>query len=339
MSFRDFQNRLTENFKKQTVINIPLGRKILQGNITLRGPINISAVVAGGTQIGEGGPVGLIDRIILHATPAPGSRYPGGEIIDVCPRSLLRHAIYEHQGKYIADQAGVTLSGTTPPIAAAVGVYNVNLNIPIYFADSVLESRDASTALNADPTAYQSLQLEIRTYQDLSNCFNGFNGTVDLSGLTFEWTDERVDIPTDTNVLYQTDDFELIGAAQQRMQLRGLPMDGRFLSWLIMTQLNTPANALSDTILNWLQFEGDPFSIKLRASDIRQKMLNDGWIDASQNAAGQYFIDWTDGVLGNSIVAGTMIGWLDVNNPSGANNDSLLIYTRRIIPPIPAKGN
>jgi len=330
MAFGDKQNRATLPFIKngRVVFDVPLGDKILNMKLVLRGTIPATGGTTSGTVFGEGGPINLIDRIIVHANPMD-TRYPGGQIVDSSPRSLLRYAAYQHKGKFIGEQGGSTLGG-----GAANAGYNVYLSIPLYFADPTLRARDVSTALNTDPGSYASVQVEIRT-ADILNCFTGNDRAWDLSGLVFDLVDDRVTLPGDTNVLFQEDHELLIGASVKRQLDPGMPKDGAFLCWSILEQQGA-AQTLASTLLNRLTVQGNPIDYDKFAQDIVQQMLDDEWIDASQNLAGLKFVDWADGVLGNSLIASSLDAKFDVNNPSGANADSLLIYTRRLFVPAPA---
>jgi hypothetical protein len=71
-------------------------------------------------------------------------------------------------------------------------------------------------------------------------------------------------------------------------------------------------------------------------NDVRQKMFDDEWYDPSQTATGQYFIDFTEGLLQNSNPAQGVLAQFDVNNVSGANLDQIRFYTRRIFALSPA---
>jgi hypothetical protein len=333
MAFGDKQNRYTQPFIKNSkvVFTLPLGQKILEGKIVLHGNVVLSAVTNAGAVAGEGAPINLIDRVIVHANPAAGSRYAGGEIVNCTQRSLLRYAATQHCGKFIGEQAGSTLG------AGANGTYAIYLSIPIYFADATLRAKDASTALNTDAGTYASVQVEVRT-ADILACLTGFVGTVDYSQLMVDWIDDRVDLPgQDTNTVFMEDHTLLIPATSKRALDPAMPNDGAFMAWLILAQQGA-AGTLADTLLSRVKVEGNPIDFEKYAQDIRQKMLDDEWIDPSQSAAGMYFIDWTDGVLHNSLIASTLQTKLDYNNVSGANLDNLLICTRRIFPPAPASG-
>jgi hypothetical protein len=329
MSFGDKQNRMQTPFipNSKLVFTLPLGGKVLKGNVILTGAITVAGGTVNGVQYGEGGPINLIKRVIVTATPANGSRYPGGKIVDDSPRALTRYAIMQHNGKFISEQSGSTLGN------GANGVYPIYLSIPIYWADSTLRN-NVATALNTDPGTYASVQVEIDT-ADLTNCFTGNNGVVTWGGLTVQWADERVALPGDTVVRFSEDHVFLIAAGQKRALDQAMPQDGAFESWLIMAE-QSPALTLSDALLNKVDVNGNPIIFSKYAQDIRQQMLDDEWIDPAQPATGLYFIDWTDSVLQNTITAGTLQTRFDVNNVSGANNDDLLIMTRRVFAPAPA---
>jgi hypothetical protein len=309
------------------IFNLDLGGKILQGKVILAGQIVIGAGGAAGVVVGEGGPANLIKRIIVNATPAAGSRYPGGKIVDDTPRALLRYAINQHNGKFIGEQSGSTLGD------GVSGVYDVYLSIPIYWADATKRNQVA-TALNADLGNYASIQLEVDT-GDLTSCFEGNTGIQNLTGLTVQWVDDRVALAGDTLVMYQEDHVMLIGAPQRRALDNALPQDGTFDQWLIM-QEEGAYQELADTILNRLTVTGPTVLYDKYLDDIRQQMYDDEWLDPAQNGAGLSFIDWTDGVLANAIPASQLSVQFDVANPSGSNQDDLLIYTRRVYSPLPA---
>lgn len=337
MIFEDRRNRAQFAFTPNNKLFFTLdpGGKILQGRVILAGQIVVSGGTVNGTPVGEGGPINLVQRIKIFATAAAGSRYPGGTIVDCTPRSLLRNAITQHNGKFIGElNASVLGSG-------ANATYSIYLSIPISWADSTLRNNFA-TALNADLAdstglpIYSSIQVEVDT-GDLTSCFAGNNAAVNWSGLTVQWDDDRLGLAGDTNVLYQEEHYALIGGAQRRLQDPGMPQSGAFTSWLIMPESGGSASVLSDLILNRLTVTGSTLNFDEYANDIRQKMLEDEWLDPAQSGTGLYFIDWTNGTLNNSNPAAGIGIMLDVNNPSGVNLDMLRIYTRRFYPPLPAQ--
>lgn len=332
MAFEDRRNRVQLPFvpDSKVVLNIPMGGKILRGSLILTGVVTIAGATANGNVVGEGGPINLIQRIKLFATAAANSRYVGGTIVDCSPRSLLRYAIMQHNGKFIGDQNGSYLGN------GANGNYPVYLSIPIYFADSNMRNQ-VGTALNADTLdsqgnpIWQSLQLEIDT-GDITSCFAGNNGAVTYA-LNLQWVDDRLGLTGDTFTLQQEDHIALVQASQERMLDPAMPQSGLFTSWLMMAESGWGTTyTLNDNVLQRVVATGPTFNFDEYAQDIRQDMLDDEWIDPATNAAGLYFIDWTHGALGNANPAPAIQLQLKVANPSGPNGDCLRIFTRRYYP-------
>jgi hypothetical protein len=333
MKNSDRRNRFEQQFTptSKAIFTLPLNGKILSGKVILYGSLVVSGGAASGTVKGEGGPSNLIRRIIVTATPAPQSRYPGGKVVDCGPRPLLRYAIFQRQ-KFIAEQSGSVLG------SGAAGTYPIYLSIPIYFADANMR-RQVETALNADPSAYQSITVEVDTGV-LTDCFTGNDRTVDYSGLHLQWVDDRENFDGDTYVLFQEDHTFLIAAAQERALDKAMPADGAFLQWLIMAEASANLT-LADTLLNRVTLAGSALDYDKYAQDIRQQMFDDNWIDAAQTATGLYFIDFTDGLISGSVAAVDLDAKFKVANVSGANLDDLLMYTRRVFAPVgynPARG-
>lgn len=325
MKNSDRQNRLNQQFvaDSRIVFDVPLGGKILRGNIVLTGSV-VLATTAEGTQLEMGGPTRLISRVRVKANPAAGSRYPGGTIVDCYPSSLLRWAMVERAGFVLGEQSGSVLGN------GASGTYPIYLSIPIYFADANLR-RQVQTALNADPTAYQSIQVEVDT-ADITNCFTGWTGTANYSGLSVQWVDDRENFAGDTLVRFQEDHDYLIAATGKRFLDKAMPQDGAFESWTIMALQSAQQN-LSDGLFVKLLLNGDAIDYEKYAQDIRQQMIDDEWIDPQQTATGLYFTDFTDGLVGGTINAQTLQFNFDANNVSGANLDTIRFYTRRLASP------
>jgi hypothetical protein len=334
--FEDRRNRAQYPFVPDSKIFFTLnqGGKILKGNIIVTGTVVVSGGTTAGTIVGEGGPINLISRIKMFATAAAGSRYPGGTIVDCTPRSLLRYAVMQHNGKFIGEQSGSTLGN------GANGTYFIYLSIPIYFADSTLRN-NFSTALNVDLVdanglpIYNSVQVEVDT-ADLTACFVGNNATVNWGGLTVQWDDTRLGLSGDTNVIYQEEHTQLIGAAQNRMLDPGMQQSGSYTNWLILAESLGSQYVLSDAIFQRLIASSGSFNFDEYAQDIRQSMLDNEWIDPSTVATGMFFFDWTEGTLNNANPAAGITAQWQVANPSGSNLDQLRIYTRRFYQPTPA---
>lgn len=316
----------------KVIFDVPLGGKIRRMNIVIQGNVTLSGGTANGTVSGEGAPANLVSRIYVNAIPANGSRYPGGQIVNCKTRSLLRYAVAQRQGKFVADLGGSTLGG------GANGTYAVYMSIPIYFADGSLNgAQGVATALNTDPGTYSSVQVEVDT-ANVAACLTGNNATVDYSGLTVQYVEDRVQASGDTLVQYQEDHLMLIAATQERALDPAMPQDGSFTSMLILGEQSS-ALTLSDLLFQRLTITGPTIDFDKYAQDIRQSMIDDEWLDPSTTATGMYFADFTDGTLANSVAAGQLLTQFKVNNVSGANLDDLLIYTRRVFAPLPAKSS
>lgn len=327
------KNRATKPFVKNSKVpfTLDLGGKIRRICVILSGEIVVSGGTTSGTVQGEGGPVNLLKRISLIATPAAGSRYPGGNIVDATPRSLLRYAIFQRSGKYIADQDATMVLGS-----GAAGTYQVYLSIPIYFQDATLRVPGGNVAaLNTDSGTYSAVQLQIDT-ADLAACFTGNDRDVDYSGLNLEFYDDRIAMPgVDTLTRYQEDHEFLIPATRDRALDEAMPLNGMLENILVMGQLNT-AQALSDALLRKIRIDGPNLGLELWAEDIRQRMLDDEWIDPDETATGLHFLDFTDGVAQNSQDLSGLSWQFDITNVSGANLDSFLMFTRRLVAPVKA---
>lgn len=329
MAFEDRRNRIQVQFTagSPAIFSLNTGGKVLMGNLIIAGIVGVSGVTAAGTAVGEGGPINLIKRIQITATRAAGSRYPGGKIVDCHPRSLLRYAITQ-KGKFVGELFGSNLGN------GANGNYPIYLSIPIYFADPTNRNQ-VQTALNMDQVdsqgnpIYSNVQVQVDLAQDLQGCFAGNNGVLNTSGLTVQWVDDRLGLSGDSVPVIQEDHDMLIATTQTRAVDFAMPRDGSFTSWLILAEQSS-SRALSQNLLNRLIVASPTLNFDNYSNDIQQKMIDDGWFDASQSFAGQYFIDFQNGLLLNSNAAEGVAATFDVNNVSGANLDQLRIYTRRV---------
>jgi hypothetical protein len=330
MAFEDKTNRLVQPVfpGAPNVFTLPPGGKILSGKLILTGNVVVSGGTTSGAITGEGGPANLISRVKVTANRAAGSRYPGGRIVDCGSRSLLRYATYEHQGKFIGELSGSVLG------SGAAGTYPIYLSIPIYWADAALLNQ-VQTALNADPAdstgapVYRSIQVQADIAANLANCFAGNDRVLNLSGCTLQWVDDRLSIASDTIPLVQEDHDLLIEATQTRAMDNGMLQDGSYTSWMILAEQGT-ARLLSDVLLNRVTITAPTLNLDLYGQDIRQGMYDDGWMDPSQSGVGQFFLDFTHGLLQNSNPAAGIMAKFDINNPSGAALDQLKFYTRRV---------
>jgi hypothetical protein len=338
MAFEDRYNRAQFAFTQgvPVVFNLGKGLNVLSGRVIINATVTITNAGAAGTPIteagvGTGAALGLVRRIKVIANKAAGSRYPNGELVNCTPQSLCRYAIQERQGKMVAE-----LTGTGALGAGVAGVYNVYVSIPIYFGDT-LNNNNVQTALNMNPVdsqgnpIYTTVQVQVDLAATLTEIFSGSGGTMAVAGMV-QWEDDRIGLTTDTVPLVQEDHEALILAPNNRFVDPQMPSDGFFNQWLIMTQQGTPGWQLSNAILNRIEMQGSALNYKQYALGIQQQMLDDGIYDPSQSMTGQYFLDWTKGLLGNSNAAPGLNHFFDINNPSGAGADRLRIYTRRWFP-------
>lgn len=337
MAFEDCRNREQKPFAPGGLVSFDLdvGSKILQSRIILSGSIVVTNATAGTAAIGDG-ICNLIKRIKFVANRAAGGIYPGGEIVDATPRSLLRYAMIQRQGKFMLDLGGENFA------LGADGTYTFYLSIPVYFADDTLNG-NLSTCLNMDPVdgsgkrpIYTSVQCQISCASDLSGCFSGWSATspVNFSGLTVQYEDDRLALTGDTVPLIQEEHYSLIAATQSRMRDEAMPADeGQFLAWLFLAeQASTTTQTLSQALLNKLTVYGGTVNYEEYSNDIQQRMLDSGFYDPSQSLTGQYFVDWTKGSLRNTNPSKGLLIQMDVNSVTGANEDQFRVYTRRQFP-------
>lgn len=328
--FEDRYNRISQPFQlgQTMTLNINPGDKILSGNVIIAGTATISGGTTNGSPICEGGPIGLIKQIRLVANKAAGSRYPGGTIVKCRPQTLLRYAITERGGKFVGEQSGSTFGN------GAAGAYPFYLSIPIYFADSLNRNYN-QTALNMDQVdatgapVYSAVQLQVDFIAALSEIFSGSDRALAINA-NLQWDDDRLALPFDTTPLVQEDHLDIIQAANTEHVDQSMPNDGNFTSWLILQQAGSPTFQLANTLVNKIILRGADINFWENLADMQQKMLNDGLWDPSQSFTGQIFLDFTHGLLANSNRAAGLQHTIDVNNPSGAGLDRLLIYTRRV---------
>jgi hypothetical protein len=331
MAFEDRQQRAEFQFTPgvPVVFNLNPGLKILKGNIIIQGTVTLSGVTNPGQPIGEGGAINLIRRIRVIANKAAGSRYPNGALVNCSPQTLLRYAITEHQGKFVGELTGNGALG-----GGANGVYPIFLSIPIYFGDSTLLN-NVQTALNMDlkdsqgNAIYSAVQVQVELAAGAGELFFGNNGEMTVAA-TVRWADDRLALQTDTIPLVQEDHYALIMAAQEEFVDAAMPQDGAFTTWLILAQQGGPEFVLSNALLNRLRIQGTGLNYRENGFEIQQAMLDNGFYDPSQSLVGQYHLDWTKGLLGNSNAAAGLQAQFSVNNPSGAGLDRLRVYTRRV---------
>ena len=329
MAFEDRYNRaqFPVTLGAPVVFNLNPGDKILSGKIIVTGTVTIAGGTTNGVVISAGGPVNLVKRILVLANKAASSRYYNGALVNCSPRSLLLFAMTQRSGKYLGDLFGATLG------SGAAGVYPVYIEFPIYFATKQALG-GYSTALNMDPVdsqgnpVYSAVQVRVDFASLITELFAGSDRVMTFAGLC-EWRDDRLALTTDTTPLVQEDHDLYIQNANERLVDAAMPNNGSFLQWLIESQAGSPAWQGADTLINRIEAQGSSLNFKEYWQDTRSEMIDSGFFDPSQNLTGLFFLDWTHGVLANSNPASGLQHYFSVNNPSGAGNDKLRIYTRR----------
>lgn len=322
----------------KNVFTLNGGYNIIRAWIDIDATVTITGATGGalGTPVGDAAIANLASsklarKIRVLASPAAGSRYPKGPLVDCTPRSLLRFAMTQREGKLVGDLlANGSLGG------GANGAYQIFTRIPIYFGDE-LNLNGVQTALNmngADSTGrpvYKTVQVVVDWAQALGELFEGTTGAFTINGMV-RYGDERLDLSAgDTVPLFQEDHEAIIRGAQQQFPDQLLPQNGAFMQWLIMAEQGQPGYTLSDAIMEHLQVNGAGAEYEMKWQEMRQDMLDEGYFDPSQTLTGLFFKDWTHGTYQNAINAAQLSAFYRVLNPSGSGLDQLRVYTRRIM--------
>lgn len=322
MKKHDNRNRLTKEFgagNGKVVFTLPLGGYMMEGKVVLRGVVKVVNAGAAGAPIGEN-PAGLISRVIMEAVPRDGSPYIGGKMKNLSPRSILRNRVYD-KGQFVGDQK------TPAGLTGAAGDFPIYLELPLRFALPTLK-KPVDTSLNCNE--YKSIQVIIET-GGKNTLFSGNEGAFDFSGLFLDWIDRREDMAGDTHILYEEDTYVQLQGNNQRFIVESLPGGGNYLDMLIIAQAGA-TEALSDAIVQKVAIDGSVTQYEKTGDDIKSDGLE--FIDKDQAQTGLYFLPFSpDGLLygANPVASPHDLGMvLDVKNPSGAGNDSLLIRTRRV---------
>ncbi len=323
------------NLGVPNVFNLNPKLNITRMWVTIDATVTITDVTSAGTPIGDAAIANmaasrLIKKIQVLASPGPGSRYPNGPLVDCTPRSLLRFAMTQRNGKLVGDLLNNGSLGN-----GANGVYPIFFEFPIYFATEG-NMAGYTTALNmnqVDSTGkpvYSAVQVKVDIASAITDIFSGSNGNLAIAGM-LRYGDQRLDLSaTDTIPLKQEDHIALIRGEQQQFPDQLLPLDGAFTQWLIMAEQNQPGYALSDALIERLEIQDTYLNFKKKWQEIRQAMIDDGFFDPSQTLTGLSFIDFLHTYLANSNAAAGMQALYSVLNPSGSGLDQLRVYTRRI---------
>jgi hypothetical protein len=320
------------------IFNLNPGLNVTRAWITIDATITITNAGGAGTPIGDAAIANLaasrlIRRIQVLASPGPGSRYPKGPLVDCSPRSLLRFAMPQREGKLVGDLLNNGSLGN-----GVAGAYEVYFTIPIYFSDeaNLNGSQANSTALNMNARdsqglpVYSAVQVKVDIAAALGEIFSGTAGSFAINGMV-RYGDKRIDLSgSDTLPMKQEDHIALLRGAQQQFPDQLLPLDGAFTQWLVMAEQGQPGHTLSDALIERLEIQGNTLNFKKKWQEMRQSMLDESQFDPSQTLTGLYYIDWTDGILQNANAAAGLQAYYSVLNPSGSGLDQLRVYTRRV---------
>ena len=304
------------------VLNPGTGKKVSKLDVCLYGTFTVSGVTTAGTLFGDGGPAGLIQKIKVRLNPAPGSRYPGGNCVNLTPRGVLRLASIRIK-KLLLEQSGSTIGN------GANGTYGIYMSFPIYFCHP--RSKNFLTALNLDPFAYSSVAVKVYT-GNLSNCFSGNNGTMVINSLAVHVKSISHNVPGDSFVKFTEDHVTQIPATKNDFVDTAMPSGGSFTKWLLLTETTSQAT-LTDGILNRCEVYGAGAKFELTAQDLRDKILSEGWLDLSANATGHYLFDFIDGDITRAVPAASIRAKFDINMLSTSYVDGLHFITERVYAP------
>lgn len=319
------RNRITERIQWQAENSPRFHRIVLEAGMYMthllaiaRGTLVISGGTASGTVTGENPGNLFAQTLKLNATPAAGSGYPGGQLVNCSPRTLLQRRIFD-RGFYQGDTA----------LTGAAGTFTVNLNIPVQFALPRLV-RPFDTALRLD--AYADLQLEI-TNGGRDRQWTGNDRVFDYSGMVWDIIEYREFAPgTPTMVLYQDDKIIPINQANARFPIFDqLQQPEAFLDLLF--QAETTNQALSDAIINKVEIlAGSEQFIELDEDHVKDDQL--AFVSSAAQAAamtGLYYVPISPKLLAGA--QGGISAVLDVSKPG---TDQLRLGTRRIARPAKA---
>jgi hypothetical protein len=304
------------------VLNPATGKKVSKLDVVLEGQFTVTGVTTPGVVFAEGGPANLVEKIKVRLNPAPGSRYPGGHCVNLTPRGVIRLATIRIK-KLVGEQSGSTIGN------GANGVYSIYIAYSIYFCNP--RGKNFATALNLDPFAYSSVAVKVYT-GNLANCFTGNNGTITVNTLAVKVNTLAHNVPGDSFVKFMEDHVTQIPASKTDWVDSAMPSSGFFTKWLLLTEEGANAT-LTDGILNRAHIYGQGMEYDLDAQDVRDKMIKEGWVDASTNATGMYLFDFIDGDLSRAVPAAGVHARFDINMLSTSYVDGMHFITERVFPP------
>lgn len=300
------------------------GVMLVRSDFILGGSLVISAGTTSGTSLGENPGNLALQTLKIQGFPVAGG-YPGGVLVNLSPRSLMRRKIFDHPEKrFVADLVN-TISGLT----GAAGTFTLALPITKYWAIPWL-ARPFDTALDTGMFGNVLCTLT-EGARDLQ--FSGNDRTFNYAGVFWDITHKFQRYSGSGNgpfvVTYDDDRVQNINGANTRLQINNtLPADGSALDLLVISE--TTNQTLADTIVNRITAQAgaeqffDSYSNPLR-SDM-EEYIGDSSTTTTPRT-GLYRVPCAlDGLLTNAKNNVQMV--IDQNNPG---TDRLIIAYRRCV--------
>lgn len=295
------------------------GQLLKRIDVHLSGTITFAAGTTSGTSTGEN-PGGFISRIEVDADPKAGGAYKGGKVVNLTPRAIIRHRIFD-EGSLLFD----LLLGSTG-VAGAATSYVMDTVLPIYFSNPLNANPD-DTALRLDQ--FDNVRVSITT-ATIVTVLVGNDRTITLSGVYMDIVEYREFAPDFWPVATLYQDSRLVnitGGANAEFGIDSqLPEGDAYLSILLIA--NTTSAALSDAIIN---------KVTLYTGSEQFRLLYENHIKGEQESyirdqaavrTGLYFLPIADGGrIANAML--NVTAKCDISNPG---TDAITVVSRRIQP-------
>ncbi len=294
--------------------------------VVARGIVRVTGGTSNGVATADYNPQALVSKFEVIGNSA--GVYPGGMLKSVLSSSVHARVAFDDK-EYLGDLTGATLSG-------AIGNYTIKTPYQLRFA---LPNNPEPNETSLFTAGYVGLQLVIYCGQG-TDLFPGCDRNFDFSGVTFDIYDRRnAGSPnkTEVAVLFETDQIIPIGGANDSWNLRDyLRKNEPYLDILVMAQ--TTNHALSDSVLLEVKTVEDeksvPFMQGIDPDALKFRQFRE--VNAGQSTTGLYRIPLAEDFMLSQLISNPAIT-VNVANPGGANNDRLILSSRRVLRPTVAK--
>lgn len=300
------------------------GVLLTESNFTLSGSLVVSAGTTSGTVLGENPGNLALQSLRIQGFNIPPN-YPGGVLVNLSPRTLMRRKIFDHPEKRFVPDQSLTIAGLT----GAAGTFTLNLPITKYWAipwlarpiDAALDTGMYSQILCTLTNGARDLQFtgNDRTFNyagvfwDITHKFQRYNGVGNGPGV----------------VTYDDDRPVNISGANPRLQLNSVfPADGACLDLTFVSE--TTNQTLADTIVNRISAQAgtelffDQYSGALRAD--MEDFIGDSSTTTTPRTGLYYVRAAEDGLITNA--KANVAAVMDQLNPG---TDRLIIAYRRCV--------